>query len=91
MSNLSCPDDTIVKDSIYFEAPRVSEDASGPIAFSSTVTSPDMPGQLEVETMRPKTSLEKRASYVPGVEDVQSSLPLPQPSQESNSSPQGKL
>ncbi len=38
-----------------------------------------------------ETSLEKRADNVPGVEDVQSSLPLPQPSQESNSKPQGKL
>ncbi|XP_064402158.1 uncharacterized protein LOC135347945 [Halichondria panicea] len=37
-----------------------------------------------------ETSLEKRADNVPGVEDVQSSLPLPQPSQESNSKPQVK-
>ncbi len=66
MSNLSCPDDAIVKDSIYFEAPRVSEDVSGPVAFPSTVTSPDMPGQLEVETMRPNqaTSYDGRQEQV---------------------------
>ncbi len=66
MSNLSCPDDEIVKDSIYFEAPRVSEDASSPIAFPSTVTSPDMPGHLEVETMRPNqaTSYDGRQEQV---------------------------
>ncbi len=55
LEHLSCADDEIVyvSDSIYFEAPCVTEDSSGPIAFTSTVTEPDMSGQLDVETIRP--------------------------------------